>query len=203
MNKQEFLNNLAGRLASLPKNEVDKFVAYYNEMIDDRVEDGMTENDAVDALGDIRIVAESIMYDMSIPALMKAKVSESKERASNKIVWLTLAIAGSPVWFPLLIAFAAVIFALYISVWSIIVSLYAAVASFGIACIAGIVGGLVRIFISSMPLGLCIIGAAVFCGGLCLFLYWPVLYITKQLIKFSTDSTRKIKSLIISRKGLA
>lgn len=203
MNKQDFLNVLGERLASLPKNEVDKSIAYYNEMIDDRVEDGMTEEEAINALGNIRIVAESIMYDMSIPALMKAKVTQSKGRAPSKTVWLTMMILGSPLWFPLLIALAAVAIALYVSVWSIIISLYAVVLSFGIACVAGIIGGIARIFMTSMPLGLCIIGMALVSGALCLFLYKPILQITTRLIKFTADSTRKIKALIISRKEVA
>jgi uncharacterized membrane protein len=203
MNKQEFLNHLAARLASLPQSEIDKSIAYYVEMIDDRTEDGMTEEEAVAALGDIRSVAESIMYDLSIPALMKAKVSESKDRARNKGVWLTFVIIGFPVWFPLLMALAAVMLALYVSVWSIIISLYAVVISLGAACLAGVIGGLARLVITSAPLGICIIGAAVFCGALCLFLYKPVHLITKKLITFTADSMRKLKSLFIARNEVA
>lgn len=203
MNKQEFFNDLAARLAPLPQIEIDKSIAYYNEMLDDRVEDGMTEEEAVSALGDVRVLTESVMCDQSIPALVKARVSESKDRAASKGLWLVLAIAGFPLWFPLLAALAAVVIALYVSIWSVIISFYAVVLSLGVACFAGLLAGFARGFVTSMPLGLCIIGMAVVCGALCLFLIKPVYLITKRLLRFTTDSMRRIKSLFITRKAVA
>ncbi len=199
MNKQEFLDRLAGQLTSLPENEIVKSMAYYNEMLDDRIEDGMTEEEAVSALGDARIIAESIMYDQSIPALVKAKVTESKDKAASKGLWLILAVAGFPLWFPLLAALAAVVVALYVTVWSVIISFYAVVISLGVACFAGLAGGLMRGVIVSMPVGLCIIGIALVCGALCLFSIKPVYLITQRLISFTAHSMRGIKSLFITR----
>ena len=47
MNKQEFLSALQNALAGLPKKDRQKTLAFYSEMIDDRMEDGMTEEEAV------------------------------------------------------------------------------------------------------------------------------------------------------------
>ena len=203
MNKQEFLNELAAQLSSLSKNEIDKSIAYYNESIDDRIEDGMAEEEAVKALGPIPAIVENILYDMSIPTLMKAKVNESKDRAPNKGIWLALVIVGFPLWFPLLMAFIIVIMAIYVTAWSLIVSLYAVVFSFGIACFTGIIGGFAQCIFKSIPVGLCVIGIAIICGALSLFMIKPVYLITKKLIKLTTYSIRKMKSLFISRKGVA
>lgn len=201
MNKRDFLNKLSANLASLPKYEIDKSISYYEEIINDRIEDGMSEEDAVAALGDIDSIAENIKYDMSITTLMKAKVSESKNRASNKGVWLTLVILGFPLWFPLLAAFASVFLALYISVWAVIVSLYAVVLSLGVSCVASLVAGLAFCFVKTVSLGLCVFGAALLCGALTLFMIKPVYMITKGLIKFTAYIIRKIKSLFIAKKG--
>lgn len=201
MNKLEFLNKLSANLASLPKYEIDKSVSYYEEIIDDRIEDGMAEEDAVAALGDIDSIAENIKYDMSITTLMKAKVSESKNRASNKGVWLTLVILGFPLWFPLLAAFASVFLALYISVWAIIFSLYAVVLSLGVSCAATLIVGFAFFFVRSVPAGLCALGAALLCGALTLFMIKPVYLITKGLIKFTAYIIRKIKSVFIAKRG--
>ena len=43
MTKQEFLRELWNRLTELPQEDVEKSLDYYSEMIDDRVEDGLTE----------------------------------------------------------------------------------------------------------------------------------------------------------------
>lgn len=203
MNKQEFLNELAQRLTSLPENERAKAIAYYNEIIDDRIEDGIPENEAVEALGNSEEIAENIMYDMSIPTLIKSKVKESKFQASNKGLWLAFVIVGSPVWFPLLMALIAVIIAMYIAVWSLIISLYAVVFSLGLTCLVGILGGLAQSVMKSIPVGLCVLGVAIFCGALAMFMIKPVCFITKKLIKFTAFGLRKIKSLFISRKGVA
>lgn len=201
MNKQNFLNELSAKLASLPKHEIDKSISYYEEIIDDRIEDNMAEEDAVAALGDINSIANNIMYDMSIPALMKAKVSESKNKASNKVVWLILVILGFPLWFPLLTAFAAVFISVYFSVWAVIVSLGAVVLSIGAACIAGIGSGFVMLFMKSIASGLSTLGLAIICGAITIFMIKPVYLIALALIKFTASIIRKIKSLFIEKRS--
>ena len=46
MRKAEFLRELEKRLQGLPKDEIDSRLAFYSEMIDDRIEDGKTEEEA-------------------------------------------------------------------------------------------------------------------------------------------------------------
>ena len=43
MNKAQFMKQLEQNLAQLPWEEIRKRIDYYEEMIDDRMEDGMTE----------------------------------------------------------------------------------------------------------------------------------------------------------------
>ena len=69
MNKSEFLNSLEEKLKELPKDEIRKTIDYYDEMIDDRIEDGMTEEEAVKSIGNSGDIALSILLDheASIP----------------------------------------------------------------------------------------------------------------------------------------
>lgn len=54
MNKAEFLDKLCqGLRFQADPDEIRRVVAFYDQAIDDRVEDGMTEEDAVAALGDL------------------------------------------------------------------------------------------------------------------------------------------------------
>lgn len=53
MTKSEFILSLSEALAHLPGQERVRVLEYYEEMIDDRIESGMTEEDAVAALGSI------------------------------------------------------------------------------------------------------------------------------------------------------
>ncbi|MBR5538496.1 MAG: hypothetical protein IKU61_01205 [Clostridia bacterium] len=47
MNKQEFLEELRKGLSGLPKEDVRERLNFYGEIIDDRIEEGLTEEEAV------------------------------------------------------------------------------------------------------------------------------------------------------------
>ena len=61
MNKTEFLDALRHALGKLPSYEVEQSIAFYAEMIDDRIEDGMSEQEAVAALGSVHAIAAQIV----------------------------------------------------------------------------------------------------------------------------------------------
>ncbi len=51
MNKQEYLESIRSRISAMPADDVNRFMDYYSEMIDDRVEDGLSEEEAVADMG--------------------------------------------------------------------------------------------------------------------------------------------------------
>lgn len=77
MNKEQFLSELSRRLDGLNGNDLYRTLEYYAEMIDDRMEEGMSEEAAVAALGDLEAIAREIMQDA--PARESAKREESDE----------------------------------------------------------------------------------------------------------------------------
>jgi len=52
MNKHEFIAWLRSRLSDVPQQELDRVAGFYASAIDERVEDGMSEAEAVHALGE-------------------------------------------------------------------------------------------------------------------------------------------------------
>jgi len=60
MNKREFLNELNRLTSGLNEAERARLNDYYSEMIDDRVEEGICEEDAVAALGDPSALAKEL-----------------------------------------------------------------------------------------------------------------------------------------------
>ena len=80
MSKKEFLKKLARALDRLPRDERNKTVSYYDEQIEDRKEAGATEEAAVDAMGDIDSIAESIIADAR-----ERGVSVDKKRPSGLV----------------------------------------------------------------------------------------------------------------------
>lgn len=200
MTKLEFLDSLKARLASLPQSEIYRLMGYYAEMIDDRIESGMSEAEAVAALGPMDSIIESIMYDMSIPKLMRAKVKESKNKVGNRAIWIILVIVTFPFWLPALMAFFGVVFGLFMAIWGIILALFAVVASLGISGVACVAGGAVLLFVRSVPAALCSMGAGFVLIGITMFLIKPITYIAKWLGKGIAALARRVKSLFFRKK---
>ena len=75
MTKLEFLEGLEKGLSGLPKNDMDERIAFYIEIIDDRIEEGLSEEDAVSKIGKIDEVISQIIADTPINKLVKEKRS--------------------------------------------------------------------------------------------------------------------------------
>lgn len=61
MTRKQFLTELDLRLSVLPKEEADKHLVYYAEILADRVEDGMTDEEAVASLESLDTIAARIL----------------------------------------------------------------------------------------------------------------------------------------------
>lgn len=64
MTRDEFLGRLGELLACLPAEQVEETKAFYAEAIADRMEDGMSEEEAVAAMGTPGEVAEAMLDDL-------------------------------------------------------------------------------------------------------------------------------------------
>ena len=76
MTKVEFLDELKKQIAEYPSGETEQSLEYYSEMIDDRMEDGMTEGEAVASLGKIEDIARQIKEELPLATLVKQKTKE-------------------------------------------------------------------------------------------------------------------------------
>ena len=61
MNKQKFLAELKKSLSALGRNDIEDRLAFYGEMIDDRIEEGFSESEAVLAVGSADEIAAQIL----------------------------------------------------------------------------------------------------------------------------------------------
>ncbi|MBR0145501.1 MAG: DUF1700 domain-containing protein [Eubacterium sp.] len=73
MKKQEFLTALWKQLSDMPNEDVERSLDYYSEMIDDRVESGMSEEDAVAEIGSVEDAAKQIIADAPKRKIRKAE----------------------------------------------------------------------------------------------------------------------------------
>lgn len=201
MNKQEYLVALRTRLEEVHSGNVDSLVEFYEEMINDRIEDGMNEEDAVADMEPVDEIVNQVLAEMPMPQVMKEKVKRSKEKAEKSGkngLWIALTIIGFPLWFPLTIAFFAIILSIYIVFWSLIISLFAVEFSFAVGavgCLAGMVMACTPAlpFITFFPA----LGIMLLLGGLSVVLWAPALFLTKKLILLPKNMVTAIKKWII------
>ena len=74
MDKFEFLYELSEKLSGIPEDDKQKSLEYYGELIDDAIEDGVLEEDAVKSLGSIDNIVNDVYSSLSLPKLIKAKI---------------------------------------------------------------------------------------------------------------------------------
>lgn len=199
MNKRQFLAALQEQLNGLPQGDIEKSLDYYKEMLEDRIEEGMAEEDAVNAMGPLEEIVSQILMETSLPKLVKAK---AKSQRALRIWEIILLILGSPVWMPLLLAVILIVLSLYLVLWSIIVSLYAIDFSFAAAGIGGILGAFFMIFTGFPTQALFFFGTGLVCAGLAVLLFWGFYQITRQILRLSKKIMIWVKSWFI-RKGNA
>lgn len=198
MKRNEFLSKLKERLWALPEADKQCSLDYYGEMIDDRMEDGLSEEEAVAAIGDLDEIVQQILTETPRPpqVVEPAKKKQSQKSAQdNTKTWLIiLLIVGSPVWIPLAAGLLSTALGAYISLWAVVISLYAvfvALAASAVGCVVGsffMFGGFSTAIVAW--------GAALVCAGLAILFLLLANLAAKGLVKL----TKLVWNSIFHRK---
>lgn len=93
MTKRKFLAKLENALSSLNAEERNRQLDYYEEMINDMIEEGMSEEDAVSRLGTVQGVAAKILSEASPDMLKKHRSPAKKALIIIAIVLAVVALA--------------------------------------------------------------------------------------------------------------
>jgi len=198
MSKQEFLQRLRRELSALPQDDVEERLTFYSEMIDDRMEEGITEEEAVAGIGSVEEVASQILADIPRAKLVKER-SKPKRRLG---VWeVILLILGSPIWLSLLLAAAAVIFSAYVALWSLIAALWAAEVALWASTLGGVACGIGLACGSNSLAGIAVIGAGIALAGLSIFLFFAFQAATAGIWKLTKKIARLIKNSFVKKEG--
>ncbi len=166
MTKQEFLARLRNGLSVLPQDDREERLTFYSEMIDDRMEDELSEEEAVCKIGDVDQLISQITID--VPP------EKTKTRRRIRPWEIVLLILGSPIWLSLLLAAFAVMLSICLSLWAVFVSLAA-------CALGGIVAGIGFACNGHAIPGLAMIGAGLVCAGLSVFMFYGCKAATKGM----------------------
>lgn len=200
MNKREFLAALCEKLSGLPQDDAAERLSFYEEMIDDRVDEGMTEEEAVSGLGSTEEIMSQILSDIPLTKLVKERVKPARSFKAWEIVLLVL---GCPLWLPLLLAVGATAFAVFIAVyaviWSIIIALWAAETAFAVSAAAGIVACVVFILRGNTAAGLVLLGGGLVCAGIVVLMFLACKLGLKAVWTLSRKICVGVKSRFVKR----
>lgn len=195
MNKQEYLAQLRAALACLPEGEIEESVAFYTEMIDDRVADGLTEEEATAQLDDPKAAARAIIADLPV---VPRTVVRTKQR--NRALYWTLVILGSPLWLTLLLAAGMLVLAGLLTIWCLILGLWLLAAGLLAGGPLGIGMCLWALAVGQPAYGVFELGSGLLCFGLGLFCLHGAVAASKTLMQVSRQWIAKAKAPFVKEK---
>lgn len=196
MTKLQFLLSLHNKLSGLPQNEIEERLNFYSEMIEDRIEDGLSEEEAVSEIGTVDEIAEQIVSDIPLTKIAKEKIKPKRRIKAWEIILLIL---GAPLWLSILIAIFAVIFSLYLSLWAVIVSLWASFVAVIGSALGGIMSGIVLGIYKNALTGVALISAGLVCIGLSILFFYGCKVATKGILLLTKKIILAFKKSFIKK----
>lgn len=153
MSRQMFFKKLIKQIESLPEEEKEDVLTYYNQYFDEAGSEN--EEKVIEELGTPEEVASKILEDFNLKN--NDKIENVKNKGLPTWAIVLIAIFAVPIGIPLLIALLAVVFALAISIFAIIFSLFvtgfALILSSGLLFVISIVMAFIHFPTSLMLLG--------------------------------------------------
>lgn len=166
MVRKKFDKRLRKSLKGLSRQERQEVIDYYNEMIDDSIESGKTEEQAIEELGSPEDLAKKILSEnYPVEPISVDKGSGKKKKSGLKPLWILLIIIGSPLWLSIAVVAFGVALGLLVCALVLAVSLIAFCGGSVGGGIAMAIYGLILLFIE-FGYGLAFLG-----GGLCFFAF--------------------------------
>ena len=197
MTKEAFLQELIQRLHQLPPEEVKRQRDYYDELLQDMMEDGMDEAEAVSKLGDPAQIAQDILEDTSLHTLVKTRIRPKNGWTTAAVI---AAIVGAPLWLPLGLALLATGFAVVVSIWAVIFSIFVVVLSLLVAGVFVFCKGF-ALFPLGFGTGLFSLGAGLVMLGVGCLVFVAAVYGSTALLHGSKWIYRKVKGLFIAKEA--
>lgn len=199
MDKQAFLTALRSGLSGLPQDDIEERLTFYGEMIDDRMEEGLSEEEAVAAIGEVSEIARQAVADTPLAKIAKERIRPKRRLKTWEIVLLAL---GSPIWLSLAIAAAAILFAVIVSLWSVILSLWAVFASLAVSAVAAVPTGAFFAVGGHGTAGLAMLSAGLVCAGLTILLFFGCMGAMKGILRLTKKITLWTKDRFIKKEDV-
>ena len=188
MNKAWFLSEIKMKMEQFPDFELQETLDYYNEIIDDKIESGMSEEEAIFSLGKVDEILKEMIYEMPITSILNSRIKPKPEL--NKIqmffIGLVMLIGALPVFI--------VLFSLYLSIWAVIGALYFTNFVMLLSSLLCIMSFVFHLFMRNWSQSMLSVGLFFLTAGLSILMFYGMNFVSVYLVDISKKYMRWIKS---------
>lgn len=197
MKREEYLDRIRALLQNLPPEDLERSLAFYAESIADRMEDGMSEEEAVASLESPEEAANAILLEQPLPTLVKVRVKERRQLSTLEILLLVL---GFPLWLPLLLTALVLVFTFILLTWVLVLVPASVCLALGASAIAVLFAGVLSLTKIALPAILAAPGAALILAGLAILAGFIVVGTVRLALIVTRALVRGLKSLLIRKE---
>ena len=166
-------------------------------MIDDKTEEGRTEEEAVSDLGTAEEIAAQIIEDIPLAKIVKERIKPKRRLKAPEIVLLAV---GSPIWLALSVAAVAVILALYAALWSLIIAFWAVFVSVAVCAVASVPSCVISVAGGKVAAGIAMLAGGIICAGLAVFAFYGCKAATRAVLRLTKKLAVAIKKCFIKKE---
>ena len=200
MKREEYLDRIRALLQNLPPEDLERSLAFYAESIADRMEDGMSEEEAVASMESPEEAANAILLEQPLPTLVKVRVKERRQLSALEILLLVL---GFPLWLPLLLTALVLVFTFILLAWVLVLVPASVCLALGVSAIAVLFAGVLSLTKITLPAILAAPGAALILAGLAILAGFIVVGTLRLALIVTRALVRGLKSLLIRKEEQA
>ena len=197
MKREEYLDRIRALLQNLPPEDLERSLAFYAESIADRMEDGMSEEEAVASMESPEEAANAILLEQPLPTLVKVRVKERRQLSALEILLLVL---GFPLWLPLLLTALVLVFTFILLTWVLVLVPASVCLALGASAIAVLFAGVLSLTKIALPAILAAPGAALILAGLAILAGFIVVGTVRLALIVTRALVRGLKSLLIRKE---
>lgn len=185
--KEKYLLELENKLYKYGISDHERIIAFYIEAIEDRIDSGMTEEEAINDIGNVDEVMVDIVQDLSLKQAMKVKVNKAKEKTKYYLAYIA----------PLMLLYSLCVGSCYLVLLVLSLSLYAILFSVTVVGVVGLFYGIIIMISGSVGLGLLVLVSSIVAIIICMFSFHPINLLVKKIIGLFKKLIIKIKSKLV------
>lgn len=198
--RNEFFTQLGQELYSLPHEDRQRFLAYYVEILEDYLENGSTEQEALEKMGSPQAIAREIQEETQASQEKEVPPSQPSQRTKFSAMRI-VALVTLPFWGTLLLCAATFLLCLIIVIWCLPLITGALALSgvlIGIVSLIGaplLLSGSTAVGVIQLGLGIAMLGLALLMGVAAVQSARGCAALTKRLVDWALKKLERLKEV--------